>query len=1104
MAPTAHAQTRRSRHIVLLAAALLAACQSSGRVGVIDGWQLPELSGTESRSDDPTGADPHDPPTTAPSNDTPSSGQSTLVDDDGSEDAPTTPESGGAATASGDTGNTDDTRGGESGDDPASAVLPTAIGTVADSTSQATLPRDNPSAGDLLDHWGHRHTRGVTAGLSLTEHADGGDAAGLHRIRTAAHTSGEAPVVPDLQDRDEVRILGAHRGVTYGRWTGGPADTLSIEFDLSEAGPPMRDDPGFLAMLERAGKAWSHGIADTWNRWVRDEGALKGWLIDGLTHREVRVGRGGEVSTGVEIAVADAIIPGDVGGWANSGVQRPDGPWEPRFGSIEIDTSHLREASEASLFHTLTHEIGHILGAWQGESGTGSYFFYTDPGAGTWLGPNVVSVHGGPAPFQDRTDPHAWHDGQRDPLAPHIDFNHSGVCASIMAYCGYAEALRPILPHAIDFAFLADLGVTLNGDTGRPETYGLAGWTDYAGFTLAVSRDLRVTLADPQPYYDGAANHWRALDVTDLVQVDADAFGHRTTGAIGTSLAREALSGRVRYSGGLIGAATQRDGMPPVTGDATLSVDLGTLDGAASFTSLALHTGGAAETFAGGVLHYPFALSDNAITGTQAESTLLADFYGPRHEDVAGTLHDPRAGLLASFGATRDHRPEREEVIASASYLAGLSVHWNASDEADNGWFWYRCQPGASCEVRDTEANYWNDWTAGTREHVLASTAGWALRAGATPVADRGFVRVTRQTAASTDGAQGRHVVDEYMGTMEHSAFGTGFERFSSEWTNPTGTPGGPYTIWTGVQGAVSDRLPDARAQWSGVMLGLDREHGAGEHPFVEGVATVDYFLATNRMHVSFTEVASRDRQRTFRDFGFRNLEPHADGTFADGGSTGILNGAFFGPANEEVGGMFNHSTAKVLGSFGARAVPDTVTLEETGTVGPVSLTTDDSGAQVPLFRYDDWGIWGRQYSADLFGALIEQNVTQSGDTTTYWTPTTHISGTPTGSNPVTGGAVWTGDVRAFDTGHGGYLPVRGDARLEVDFDHAEIDVAFSGFDEGYDDMSWSDLQLSGGTFQDTRADATIEGAFYGSDHGGAAGTFERDSLRGVFGAARD
>ena len=34
--------------------------------------------------------------------------------------------------------------------------------------------------------------------------------------------------------------------------------------------------------------------------------------------------------------------------------------------------------------------------------------------------------------------------------------------------------------------------------------------------------------------------------------------------------------------------------------------------------------------------------------------------------------------------------------------------------------------------------------------------------------------------------------------------------------------------------------------------------------------------------------------------------------------------------------------------------------------------------------------------------------------------------------------------------------------------------------------------------------DGTLEGAFYGDSHEGVAGTFERDNMRGVFGALRE
>ena len=882
-----------------------------------------------------------------------------------------------------------------------------------------------------------------------------------------------------------------------------PADTLSIEFDLSRAGPVMRDDPKFRSMLERAGKAWSHRIADTWTAWQRTEGDLKGWLINGTNPDiGIRVEAGGETSTGLEIDVKDEDLPEEVAGWANSsGIQAPGGSWEPRFGSIEIDREHLQAAGERALFATLTHEIGHVLGAWKGDPDAEGYDPYTDTATGTWTGWNVVAVHGGPAPFQDDADPKAWVEGKRDPLASQYDFAHSGLCPSVMSYCRFNAALPAFLPHAIDFAFLADLGMTVTEETSRPETYGLAGWTDHAGFTLSVSRDLQVALADLQPHYDSAANPWHTLDVLDLLQVGADAFGYRSTGDLRLSHPAEGVHGTVHYAGGLLGAALDRSGLPPVTGDANLAVDLGTLDGTASFTSLAVYPEGIPETFAGGYLYYPFELSDNAIVGTAASSTLLADFYGPRHEDVAGTLHDPRAGLLASFGASVDDRPSHEDVIASADYMLGTYYQRGASDPADDGWYMYRCGADSACESRHAGSDGWSDWMPTTRERVLSSTAGWDLRDAARPDADHDYVRIARQSAASTDSRQGRHVVDSYTGTLEHSAFGTGFEKYTNWWTDSNGTPPDFRNGWSGFQGTLSGGLPDELARWSGPMLGYQSGHATGDNPFVEGLATVEYSLSSNRVDVAFSDVVSRDGRRNLSDFGFEDLRPQADGTFAGGGDSGVLNGAFFGPSHDEAAGSFHHNATHVTGSFGARRMPDTVTLEESGTNRILGNIDDGSG----FYAFDYWGVWGKQFGDNIFGAFVAQNVRQEGQTTYYEFPAGRIDGTPSGHNPVSGSAIWSGKVRAFDTRlDAGKMPVSGNARLEVDFDDTTVDIDFTDFEAGHDDMSWQALRVQNGAFRDTRGLTTIEGAFYGTEHQGAAGKFDRDHLLGVFGAVRN
>ena len=1080
--------------LVVAAMLSLVACQGSRALQFADGRERPDLPRTEDVAGEHGGGGELN-PTSVTGGGAATPGELTVPAHDESSGAPTTAET--SKTGEGES-NAAGQDGGELQDDRSSSESSVALGTEAGGVRLAERPRNNSTAADLLDHWGHRQSHGITKGLSLTEPAGEGDAANLRRLRTATRTDDEALVAPDLQDGDEVRVLGARRGVTYGRWTGGPADTLSIEFDLSGAGWLMRGDPAFRAMLERVGKAWSHRIADTWSTWERRADTHKGQLINGKNFIEVRVEAGGEISTGLEIDVRDQDIPG-VAGWASEGTRPAGESWEPRFGSIEIDRDHLRDAGEAAVFSTLAHEIGHLLGAWKGGAVTEEHAPYTDTEAGTWTGPNVVALHGGPAPFQDASDPREWFEGERDPLASEYDLAHSGVCASLMAYCNDEGALSAFLPQAIDFAFLKDLGMTVTEETERPETYGLAGWTDYAGFTLAMSRDLRMTLADPQPHYDGAANRWWTLETTDLLRVGVDAFGYRSTGVLGMSYPLEGSMGRVCYAGGLIGAAIDYDGMPPVTGDANLAVDLDTLDGTASFTSLEVSSNGIPESFGGGALHYPFALSDNAIRGTEADSTLSADFYGPEHEEIAGTLHDPRAGLLASFGATHDDRPDREDVIGAATYLVGRSYRRGASDPADDGWSNYRCGSGSSCELSEYRSGSWSAWTSTTRESVLAATAGWDWRDTAMLDADHEFVRIERQSTASTDGRQGRHVVDSYTGTLEHGAFGVGFETYSDGWTDSIGTPGGLYGLWMGAQGAVSGGLPEVRAQWSGLMLGYQSGLNAYDDPFVEGVATVDFHLSQSLVDVTLSEVASRDGQRALPDISYRGLQPQADGTFSDWDETGYLKGAFLGPGNEETVGMFRHYSTSVLGGFGARAVPDTVTLEETGTA---SLVGDFETSS--LYAYDDWGFWGRQFGENLFAAVVEQRITREGDTTSYWTPTARISGTRSGQNPVSGEAVWLGGVRAFGVGTAGHLPVSGSARLEVDFADATVDVDLTDFGGGHGDLSWQGLRITAGSFRDAQSQPTIEGAFYGPNHQGAAGKFDRDNLRGVFGAIRN
>ena len=751
------------------------------------------------------------------------------------------------------------------------------------------------------------------------------DVADFEDLLKDARKTGAESAVPGLREDDAITVLGHHRGVAYGHWSGGPADTLSIDFDYQGAANQAHHSNSFKAALERAGKVWSVRIDDTWTEWERLAGESKGRLIGnyGSPGSEIRVGPGGETSTGLVIYVTGVDLAAGVAGQGGFHSPRPGNAWEPHTGAVAFDKDYIEEAGEASLFGTMVHEIGHVLGAWYGEATGERIASFTDRETGTWSGPNVVAVYGGPAPFQDNEDSDGWHDGERSPDASNFDYAHSGVCASVMAYCSQSAGVPAFQPAEIDFAFLADRGLTTRQATDRPETYGLAGWMDDSAFTLSVSRELKVSLADPQPRYSIGGARWESLDTVDLLWAEADAFGDPSTADLARSFP---LAGTVRYSGGLIGTAVEYPGFPPVHGAANLSVDLDSLTGKASFTSLRRLSSGSRYLFAGGSLHYPIVVEDNAITHDAPGASLVADFYGPGHEEVAGTLDDSRAGLLASFGAKHDERPDYLEALAEADHVRGLMYQDGFSETAD-GWHRYKCGAGSACEGKFEwwkPGSAWYEVTASgdtsPRERVLDWTAGWGDWLSEDMFADHDGTRIARRHAGGTDGGTGRYQEDGYFATMEHAAFGTGFVSYR-DWNRQDGDIWDFYIVGTGFQGNLSGTRPAGGATWNGRMIGYQWGLEAGEDTFVQGHARVYVSFQRDQVDIDFSGVTSVDFKRSLTRFGFDNIPLESDGTF-DGFDEGNVEGAFFGPAHQETAGMFHKNDNRVSGSFGA-AKPD-------------------------------------------------------------------------------------------------------------------------------------------------------------------------------------
>ena len=138
----------------------------------------------------------------------------------------------------------------------------------------------------------------------------------------------------------------------------------------------------------------------------------------------------------------------------------------------------------------------------------------------------------------------------------------------------------------------------------------------------------------------------------------------------------------------------------------------------------------------------------------------------------------------------------------------------------------------------------------------------------------------------------------------------------------------GPYRrVLTGQRygvgvsiGQGNDTNPvDGNATWRGVMLGGRIGETADFGDPVRGDATLTYDFGSAHMDVAFTGIRSiRDVEvpATYPDMTWQNL-PVRDGRFGGGFDDPTIEGRFYGPNHEEVGGIFQRN--RIVGAFGGQ-----------------------------------------------------------------------------------------------------------------------------------------------------------------------------------------
>ena len=500
-----------------------------------------------------------------------------------------------------------------------------------------TYERDNPTAEDLLDHWNQPESLRTALGLSTVNAADIVDR--RRNLADLINRVGGDPAETGMRFRnvrpEDIEIVGERDGITYGRWTDGPAGTLNIQFDWRFT--PNLDEET-RAMFERAGKSWSWRLADQFGRHTIERNT-----VVSLPDRPPLILLQDVTTDGLVIFMDHYDENTESRGrhldYDKSAIREND--FQPFLGTILLAQSRIDEVAtrgSARLISLMAHEIAHVLGISKRLRGLADFYEgFIDEENATFTGPHAVAANGGrPVPFQ-------WQIGRNRtaPFTPgaSVNWGHLDVSDSITSY--RRRHVDRFVPSDLDFAFLADIGYdVLDAKTPeQPENYGFGAWGRYSGWGTGVARTINHEVQGTDVVTD------------DRLRVSVDAFGVAPNAALAE--VHTSMQGDVSWSGSLIGVDLSEPMLPPVFGDAELRVDLSSLQGTARFNDLTVQIDGVSSTFHAPQLEYDIGVTGNSFSDNAGR--VRGGFYGPAHEEMAGVLDDRTANvnLLASFGGKR-------------------------------------------------------------------------------------------------------------------------------------------------------------------------------------------------------------------------------------------------------------------------------------------------------------------------------------------------------------------------------------------------------------------------------------------------------------------
>ena len=140
-------------------------------------------------------------------------------------------------------------------------------------------------------------------------------------------------------------------------------------------------------------------------------------------------------------------------------------------------------------------------------------------------------------------------------------------------------------------------------------------------------------------------------------------------------------------------------------------------------------------------------------------------------------------------------------------------------------------------------------------------------------------------------------------------------------WEGDTEVYTGERFFYARAQGLASESAPvDGAATWTGAMVGGVGVPGDEIGIAIRGQAALTYEFAAEQMDVALTNIQNADPAKHgvqgYPNLYWRELDV-VDGRFGGGFAEDTIEGQFYGPNHEEVGGIFQR--APMLGAFGGK-----------------------------------------------------------------------------------------------------------------------------------------------------------------------------------------